>query len=82
MVQCVASDTTVLEDAAMATNLHIDQQLLEEAVRLSGKKTKREVVNDALAEYVRARRQREVLEIFGEIDFDPGYDHKNQRSRR
>lgn len=66
----------------MATNLHIDEQLLEEALRLSGKKTKREVVNQALAEYVRIRKQKEILGLFGQIDFDPRYDYKKQRTNR
>jgi hypothetical protein len=39
-------------------------------------------VNQALAEYVRARKQRKILEIFGTIDFDPSYDYKPGRISR
>lgn len=66
----------------MATNLNIDQQLLQEAQRLSGKKTKRETVNEALAEYIQRRKQQEILAIFGTIDLDPDYDYKKARRRR
>ena len=36
----------------MATNLQIDPQLLEQALKVGGHRTKRETVNEALAEYV------------------------------
>jgi len=35
----------------MPSNLNLDDALLDEAVRLSGKKTKRDTVNAALAEF-------------------------------
>ncbi len=66
----------------MATNLNIDQDLLDEAFRLGTKKTKREVVNDALEEYIRKRKQVEILDIFGTIDFYPDYDYKKSRKNR
>lgn len=66
----------------MATNLNIDQKLLEDALRLGGKKTKRETVNEALAEYIRRRKQKEIINLFGEVDIDPRYDYKEQRMKR
>jgi Arc/MetJ family transcription regulator len=66
----------------MATNLNIDQGLLEEAQRVSGMKTKRETVNAALAEYIQRRKQLQILEVFGQIDFDPDYDYKASRRAR
>ena len=59
----------------MPTNLNIDDELLEEAVKLSGKKTKRETVNAALQEYVSRRKQRRIvgLHIIG-----PGADEMLQ----
>jgi Arc/MetJ family transcription regulator len=64
------------------TNLNIDAALLEEAVKLAGKKTKRETVNAALAEFVSRRKQRRVLELFGKLDWDPRFDYKRERERR
>jgi hypothetical protein len=63
----------------MATNLHIDEKLLAEAVKLGGGKTKRDTVNEALAEYVRKRRAKDLIALFGTIDYDPAYDYKEQR---
>jgi Arc/MetJ family transcription regulator len=65
----------------MATNLKIDDSLLNEAVQVSGLPTKRETVNQALREFVQRRRQLKVLELAGTIDFDPDYDHRVQRNR-
>jgi Arc/MetJ family transcription regulator len=66
----------------MPTNLNLDDALLEEAVRLSGKKTKREAVNAALAEFVSRRKQRRILELFGKLEWDPRFDYKKERQRR
>jgi hypothetical protein len=66
----------------MATNLNIDEKLLEQALRLGGNKTKRATVNQALYEYVQRRRQKEIIQIFGHVDFDPNYDYKSLRKAR
>ena len=63
----------------MATNLALDDQLIEEARRVSGLRTKKEVVTQALQEYIQRRQQLQVLDLFGTIDFTPGYDYKAQR---
>ena len=65
----------------MATNLKIDDQLLLEALKLSGFRTKRDTVTAALEEYVARRKQLAVLKLKGKIDFDPSYDYKQQRQR-
>jgi len=66
----------------MATNLGIDEMLLERALRAGGHKTKKETVNEALREYIQRRKQMEIINLFGKIDFDPSYDYKRQRKRR
>ena len=63
----------------MATNLDLDDKLIDAAQRLGGHKTKREAVNRALAEYVRWLRQQAILDEFGTIQYDPKYDYKKQR---
>jgi Arc/MetJ family transcription regulator len=66
----------------MPTNLNIDDALLDEAVKLSGKRTKRETVNAALTEYVSRRKQRRILELFGKLEWNPRFDYKKERERR
>jgi Arc/MetJ family transcription regulator len=63
----------------MATNLDLDDELVEAAQKLGRYKTKREAVKRALGEYVRWLRQQAILEEFGTIQYDPKYDYKKQR---
>jgi hypothetical protein len=65
----------------MATNLALDDSLIEAARRAGGHKTKKEAVTAALAEYVKHRKQLGILKLFGTIDFDPTYDYKAERRR-
>jgi putative antitoxin of VapBC-like toxin-antitoxin system len=66
----------------MATNLAIDDNLLEEA-RIVGKHaTKRAVVNEALAEYIQRRKQADIIDLFHKIDYDTDYDYKVQRKKK
>ena len=65
----------------MATNLAIDDTLIQEAQKLGGHVTKKAAVSQALVEYIQRRRQLEVVELFGSVDYDAGYDYKKQRRR-
>ncbi len=64
----------------MATNLAIDDKLIEEAKTIGKHRTKKGVVTEALQEYIQRRRQIEILNIFNMIDYDKDYDYKKQRS--
>jgi Arc/MetJ family transcription regulator len=66
----------------MASNLAIDDELLEQAKRVGGYKTKRETVNEALREFVQRRERAELVKLFGTVDYDPSYDYKKERRRR
>ena len=65
----------------MATNLQIDNELIQEALRLGGQRTKRAVVEQALREYVQRRKQLKIIELFGTIEYDEDYDYKAQRRK-
>ena len=65
----------------MATNLSIDPELLEEALRLSGEKTKKAAVTKALLEFVARRRQKDLLDLFGRLTWDSSFDYKTERTR-
>ncbi len=66
----------------MATNLQIDDQLIEDAVKLGNHKTKKAAVTQALIAYTQQLRQRKVKGLFGGIDFAADYDYKKQRSKQ
>jgi Arc/MetJ family transcription regulator len=53
----------------MRTNIDIDEDLMEECVRLSGVTTKKEIVNTALEVFIQQKKQEEILELEGELDW-------------
>jgi Arc/MetJ family transcription regulator len=63
----------------MRTNIVLDEELVHEAMRYANVKTKRELVDLALREFVAARRRRDVSELFGKVQIDPDYDYKTLR---
>lgn len=77
MLFCVKA--CVNRSGSVATNLSIDNSLLEQALQVSGLKTKRETVNQALKEFVQRRKQREITALFGQLPQDPDYDYKKGR---
>jgi Arc/MetJ family transcription regulator len=66
----------------MATNLKIDDKLLDEARSLGGFPSKRATVNTALAEFIQHRKQLALLKLEGSVDFFNDYDHKALRKAR
>ena len=67
---------------SMATNLNLDDRLIEEARRSGGHRSKREAVTAALQKYIRWNKQQQVISHFGTIDYDPAYDYKALRRKR
>jgi len=65
----------------MATNLALDDNLIAQAQKIGHHKTKKEAVTTALKEYVARKKQIEVIDLFGKIDFDKNYDYKKARTR-
>ena len=63
----------------MATNLALDDELIREAQKLSGHRTKKAAVTEALQEYIERRKQMEIINIFNKIEYDSDYDYKKQR---
>jgi Arc/MetJ family transcription regulator len=66
----------------MPTNLAIDEKLLEEALRVSGLKTKKGTVNEALREFIMRRKQKDILSLFGKVSMEKSYDYKEARKAR
>lgn len=65
----------------MPTNLAIDDKLILDAQKIGGHRTKKEAVTEALKEYIQRRKQLKIINIFGQIDYDPDYDYKEGRKR-
>ena len=69
------------EVMTLATNLQLDDKLIERAVKLGKHKTKRAAVTQALKDYVEHLEQQKLIGLFGRLDYDPGYDYKEQRRK-
>lgn len=66
----------------MATNLKIDEKLLSTAQKLGKLETKKATVNQALLEFIQNRKQKNIIDLFGTIEFEKGYSYKLQRKRK
>lgn len=66
----------------MRTNVLLDDSLVEDALRLSSARTKKEVIHEALKEFVENRRRLNLLDLSGKISFAEEYDYKALREGR
>lgn len=66
----------------MATNLALDPELIDRAVKLSGEKTKKAAVTRALEEFIARRSQRRLIDLMRKLEWDESFDYKAERSRR
>ena len=71
-----------LHASRMATNLKLDDELVDQTVKLGQFKSKRQAVNTALAEFIQRRQRLRIFDLGGKIDFDPSWDYKKMRRRR
>jgi hypothetical protein len=65
----------------MATNLSLDPELIERAVKVSGERTKKAAVTRALEEFIARRSQKRLVELMDKLEWDASYDYKSERSR-
>jgi len=62
------------------TNIELDEKLVNEAMKLTNKKTKKEVVNYAVEELVRKLMQKKILELEGKVEWIGNLD-ETRKSR-
>ncbi len=66
----------------MRTNIDLDDQLIEQAFAITGLRTKKELVNFALAELVKRNTKKDLLDLAGEIEFVDGFSTDTLRKNR
>ena len=64
------------------TNIDLDDRLIELAFAITGLRTKKELVNFALAELVKRNAKKDLLDLAGEIDFSDGFSTDTVRQNR
>lgn len=62
----------------MRTNIDIDDELMKEAMRLTGHKTKKATVEAALRRVVQLERQKSILELRGTIPWEGNLDEMRE----
>ena len=73
---------TVCVGSTHGDQFSIDPKLIDSALKLSSRKTKRAVVTRALEEFIARRRQKRVLDLLGRLEWDKVFDYKAERTRR
>lgn len=66
----------------MRTNIELSDTLLSEAMKYTSLKTKKDIVNEALREFVENRKKLSLLALKGKISFDSNYDYMASRVAR
>lgn len=69
------------KEGNMATNLSLDPDLIEQALEVSGERTKKAAVTRALEEFIGRRKQKRILDLMGKLEWDKSFDYKDDRSR-
>jgi Arc/MetJ family transcription regulator len=62
----------------MRTNIEIDDELLQAALRVSGLKTKRAAVEEGLRALIRLGRQKKILDLAGKIHWEGNLDESRE----
>ncbi len=70
-----------MKPATLRTNIELDVDLLTQATKLTGIRTKRLLVREGLQALVDAKRRRPLSALRGKIKFDPSYEYKTARGR-
>ncbi len=66
----------------MRTNIILDDELVQQAFEFAPVKTKRELVDLALREFIRHHKNKDLLDLAGAVEFNDNYDHKRLRELR
>jgi Arc/MetJ family transcription regulator len=66
----------------MRVTLNLDETLITEALQLTQVADQEELLNLALRELISSRRKKNLLDLAGQIQFVPDFDHKALRANR
>jgi Arc/MetJ family transcription regulator len=82
MQKVVHTIVCVAREVKMATNLDLDDKLVEQARLLGNHKSKKAAVTEALEEYIQHRKQIEIIKDFGTVEYDETYNYKKLRKTK
>ena len=71
-----------MEVVPVRTNIVIDEDLIQQAMAVSGITTKRELVDVAIREFLLRRTRKDLRELRGGVFLSNDYDYKQMRENR
>ena len=81
-MMCMECVWNIQLEGIMRTNIVIDDELLNEAFSVSNAKTKKDLIHEALREFIRLKKRKNLTDLAGSIKFYKNYDHKKLRKLR
>lgn len=81
-IKCVKCVSNTPMEAIMRTNIVIEDKLLNEAFSVSEARTKKDLIHEALSEFIRLKKRGDLTDLAGSIKFYKDYDHKKLRKLR
>ncbi len=69
------------EESRTATNVSIDPDLLDRALKVGGERTGKAAITEALREFIARRQQMGLRDLVGALEWDDGFDYQAERSR-
>ena len=63
----------------MRIHIVLEDELVNEALSLAGISNERELINQALKEFVQNRRKKDLFQLAGAVELDKDYDYKAAR---
>lgn len=69
-LMCIELVYLCIIDALMRTNIDIDDQLMQKAMKLSKSKTKKEAVEQALKALILLEEQKKILNVMGKVTWE------------
>jgi len=70
--------TNGTQPTQMRTNIEIEDELIREALRVSGLKTKRAAVEAGLRALIRLNKRRKILDLAGKVQWEGNLDESRE----
>jgi Arc/MetJ family transcription regulator len=70
--------STGTQRTQMRTNIEIDDELIREALHVSGLKTKRAAVEAGLRALIRLNKRRKILDLAGKVQWEGNLDESRE----
>ena len=75
MCKIITNDT---QPTQMRTNIEIEDELIREALRVSGLKTKRAAVEAGLRALIRLNKRKKILDLAGKVQWEGNLDESRE----